>query len=168
MAWESAPSGLPTLFNSGFCFSFYILNRLLFLNLYILNTHLKAGNNNATWVQFSRSVMFHSLQPYGLQHSRFPCPSPTPGACSNSCPSSRWCHFTISSSVIPFSSVLPSVQHQGLLQWAGSLHQVALTRRTFVSKVMSLLFNMLSKFVIALFPRSKLLFISWLKSPTTK
>ena len=55
-------------------------------------------------VQFSRSVMSNSLQPHGLQHTRPPCPSPTPGAYSNSCPLSRWCHPTISSSFIPFSS----------------------------------------------------------------
>ena len=53
-------------------------------------------------VQFSRSVM-SVLRPHGLQHARPPCPSPTPGACSNSCPLSRWYHPTISSSVIPFS-----------------------------------------------------------------
>ena len=47
-----------------------------------------------------------TLQPHGLQHPRLPCPSPTSGACSNSCPSSRWCHPTISSSVVPFSSCL--------------------------------------------------------------
>ena len=45
-----------------------------------------------------------TLWPHGLQHTRPPCPSPTPRACSNSCPSSRWCHPTISSSVVPFSS----------------------------------------------------------------
>ena len=55
-------------------------------------------------VQFSRLVVSYSLQPHGLQHTRPPCPSPTPGACSNSCPLSQWCHLTISSSVIPFSS----------------------------------------------------------------
>ena len=44
-----------------------------------------------------------TLLPYGLQHTRPPCPSPTPGVYSNSCPSSRWCHPTISSSIIPFS-----------------------------------------------------------------
>ena len=55
-------------------------------------------------VQFSRSDMSNSLRPYGLQHTRLPCPSPTLGACSNSCPSSQWCHPTISSSVMPFSS----------------------------------------------------------------
>ena len=57
-------------------------------------------------VQFSHSVVSNSLRPHGLQHARLPCPSPTPGACSDSCPSSRWCHQTISSSVIPFSSHL--------------------------------------------------------------
>ena len=54
-------------------------------------------------VQFSCSVMSDSLQPHRLQHSRLPCPSPTPGACSNSCPSSQWCHPIILSSIIPFS-----------------------------------------------------------------
>ena len=59
-------------------------------------------------VQFSCSVVSNSLQPHESQHSRPPCPSPTPGACSNSCPLSQWCHPTISSSVIPFSSCLQS------------------------------------------------------------
>jgi len=59
-------------------------------------------------VQFSCSVVFHSLQPHGLQHSRLPCPTPTLRACSNSCPWSRWCHPVISSSVVPFSSRLQS------------------------------------------------------------
>ena len=57
-------------------------------------------------VQFSLSVVSNSLQPQGLQHVRLPCLSPTPGACSNSCPSSQWCHPTISSTVISFSSCL--------------------------------------------------------------
>ena len=55
-------------------------------------------------VQFSRSVMSDPLQPHELQHARPPCPSPTPGVHPNSCPSSRWCHSAISSSVVPFSS----------------------------------------------------------------
>ena len=59
-------------------------------------------------VQFSRSVMSNSLQPHGLQHARPPCLSPTPGVYSNSCPLIWWCHPTISSSVIPFSSCLQS------------------------------------------------------------
>ena len=63
--------------------------------------------------QFSPSVVSDSLQPHGLQHARLPCPSPNPRACSNSCPSSRWCHPTISSSVIPFSSHLQSFPASG-------------------------------------------------------
>ena len=55
-------------------------------------------------VQFSLSVVSESLRPHELQHARPPCPSSTPGVHSNSCPSSRWCHPAISSSVIPFSS----------------------------------------------------------------
>ena len=62
-------------------------------------------------VQFSRSVMSNSLRPHGLQHARAPCPSQTPRVYSDSCPQSQWCHWTISSSVIPFSSCLQSFQH---------------------------------------------------------
>ena len=58
--------------------------------------------------QFSHSVMSNSLPPHELQHPRPPCPSPTPRVYLNSCPLSRWCHSTISSSVIPFSSNLQS------------------------------------------------------------
>ena len=57
-------------------------------------------------VQFNCSVVSNSLQPHGLQHTKPPCPSPTPRACSNSRPSYRWCHPMISSSVIPFPSRL--------------------------------------------------------------
>ena len=64
-------------------------------------------------VQFSHSVMSHSLQPHELQHTRLLCPSPAPRACSNSCLSSRWCHPTISSFVIPFSSCLQSFPASG-------------------------------------------------------
>ena len=56
-----------------------------------------------TSVQFSRSVVSDSLRSHGLQHMRLPCPSPTPGVCSNSCPLNQWCHPTILSSVVPFS-----------------------------------------------------------------
>ena len=65
---------------------------------------------------FSCSVVSYSLQPPGLQHSRLPCPSPTPRACSNSCPLSWWCHPTISSSVIPFPPAFNLSQYQGLFQ----------------------------------------------------
>ena len=57
-------------------------------------------------VQFSRWVVSNSLGPHGLQHTRPPCPSPAPGIYSNLCPFSRWCHPTISSCVVPFSSCL--------------------------------------------------------------
>ena len=63
--------------------------------------------------KFSHSVMSHSLQPRGLQHTRPPCPSPMPRVYSNSCPLSWWCHPTISSSVIPFSSSLQSLPASG-------------------------------------------------------
>ena len=182
--------------------------------------------------------MSDCLQPHGLQHARLPCPSPTPKSCSNSCPLSQWCHPTISSSVVPFSSRLqsfpasgsfssesvlcirwpkywsfnisisPSNEYSGLISfrmdWFDHLaiqgtpnsllqHQsskpsilqcsaffivhlwhpymttgktIALTRQTFVGKVMSLLFSMLSLLVITFFPRSKHLLISWLQSPS--
>ena len=64
-------------------------------------------------IQFSHSVMSSSLQPHELQHAKLPCPLPTPETCSNSCPSSWWCHPTISSSVIPFSSHLQSFPASG-------------------------------------------------------
>ena len=179
--------------------------------------------------------MSDSLWPHGLQHARLPCPSPTPGACSNSCPLGRWVHPTISSSVIPFSfclqsfpesrsfpmsqfftsdgqsigasasaSVLPmNIQGWfplGLTGWI-SLHSKGLSRVfsnttvqsmnssalsllygptltsihayrknhsltiwTFVGKVMSLLFNVQSRLVIAFLPRNRCLLISWLQS----
>ena len=180
--------------------------------------------------------MFDSWRPHEPQYARPPCPSPTPGVYPNSCPLSWWCHLTISSSVVPFSSCLqsfpksgsfqmsqlftsggqnvgsfrfsisPSNEHPGMISfrmdWLDllavqgtlkSLFQhhsskesilwhsaffivqlshpymttgktIALTRRTFVGKVMSLVFNMLSRLVIAFLPRSKLLLISWLQS----
>ena len=74
---------------------------------------------------FLPSVQFRSVQslsrsdtlrPHGLQHTRPPCPSPAPGIYSNSCPSSRWCHPAISSSVVPFSSCLQSFPASGSFQ----------------------------------------------------
>ena len=189
-------------------------------------------------VQYSHSIVSNSLQPHGLQHARPPCPSPTSRVYSNSCPLSRCCHPTISSSVIPFSSHIQSFPASGSfpmslfftsggqsigvsasasllpmniqgwfpLGWTGwislqskgfsSLLQhhspkasilrysaffivqlshsyvttgktTALTRWTFVGKVMSLLFDMLSRLVTAFLPRSKHLLISWLQSPPT-
>ena len=195
------------------------------------------GNPGSHSLQISHSVIFKSLWPHGLQHARLPCPSPIPRACSNSCPLSWWCHPTISSSVVPFSSclqsfpasgsfpmnqffttggqsngasasasVLPmniqdwfpvgltgliSLQSKGLSRalqhssskasifWCSAFlivqiscsymtsgKTIALNRQTFVSKAMSLLFNMLSRFLIAFLPRSKCLFISRLQLPS--
>ena len=189
-------------------------------------------------VQFSCSLVLDSLQPHGLQHTRLPCPSPTPGAYSNSCPLSQWCHPNVLSSVIPFSSHIQSFPGSGsfpmskffassgqsigvsasasvlpeysglisfrrdwldLLAVQGTLKSrpqhhsskasilwhtgffivqlshpykttgktKALTRQTLVGKVMPLLFNMLSRLVIAFLPRSKRLLISWLQSSST-
>ena len=180
--------------------------------------------------------MSNSLWPHGLQHARPSCSSPTPGVYSYSCPLSRWCHPTISSSVIPFSCCLQSFSASGSSQmsqfftsggqsigvsasasvlpmnikdwyplgWTGwtsfaaqatlkslpqyhnskasilqcsaffivQLYQpyvttgktIALTRRAFVGKVMSQLFNMLSRLIKTFLPRSKRLLISWLRS----
>ena len=182
-------------------------------------------------VQFSCSVVSNSFRPHEPQHTRPPCPSPTPRVHPNLCPLSRWCHPTISSSVVPFSSCLqsfPSIRvvsnesalcirwpkywgfsfnispfneysrlisfrmnWLGLLAVQGTLKSllqhhsskpsilqhsaffivllshpymttgktIALTRQTFVGKVMSLLFNMLSRLVITFLPRSKHLLI---------
>ena len=76
-------------------------------------------------VQFSRSVVSDSLWPHESQHARPPCPSPTPGLHSNSCPSSQWCHPAISSSVVPFSSCPQCLPASGsfpmsqLFAWGG-------------------------------------------------
>ena len=73
-------------------------------------------------VHFSCSVISDSLQSHGLQHARPPCPSPATGACSNSCPLSRWCHPTISSSVVPFSSCLQSFPASGSFSSESVVH----------------------------------------------
>ena len=76
-------------------------------------------------VQFSHSVVSNSLRPHEPQHARPSCPLQTPRAYPNSCPLSWWCHLTISSSVVPFSSCLKSFEHQDLFKWVSSSHQVA-------------------------------------------
>ena len=83
-----------TSFHSSVCFS---------INTYRLTLVCHTWLSYTSSVQFSRSVVSNSLRPHGLQHTRPSCPSPAPGVYSNSCPSSRWCHPTISSPVIPFS-----------------------------------------------------------------
>ena len=80
---------------------------------------------NFSWVQFSRSVVSDSLWPHESQHARPPCPSLTLGVYSNSCPSSRWCHPAISSSVSPSPPALNPSQHQGLFQWVNFSYEVA-------------------------------------------
>ena len=81
--------------------------------------------------------MSDSLQLHGLQHARLPCPSPTPKAYSNSCPPSRWCHPTISSSVVPFSSYLQSFPASG--SFPMSQHFVSSGQSTGVSALTSVL-----------------------------
>ena len=80
------------------------------------NCQDKQHSESFSSVQFSRSIVSDSLQPHGLQHTRRPCPSPIPRAYSNLGPSSRWCHPTISSSVVPFSSCLQSFPASGSFQ----------------------------------------------------
>ena len=72
------------------------------------NTIQNKSKTTGSSVQFGSSVVSDFLRPHGLQHARPPCPLPTPGVYSNSCPLSWWCHPTISTSVIPFSSCLQS------------------------------------------------------------
>ena len=86
--------------------------------------NLKSAQWSYSTLLLSHSIMSDSLWPHGPQHARLPCPSPSPWACSNSCPVSHWCHPTISSSVAPSPPALHLSQHQSLFQWVGSLHQV--------------------------------------------
>ena len=98
--------------NWAFC---WLKNKLLIAPSILINK-IKSMRSVSFWplssVQFSRSIVFDSLRPHGLQNARFPCPSPTSEACSNSCPLSRWCHPTISS-VVPFSSCPQSFPTSG-------------------------------------------------------
>ena len=90
----------------------------------LVNSFLKHSTEYSS-LQFSRSVLSNSLWAHELQHARPPCPSPTPGVHSNSCPLSRWCHPAISSSVVPFSSCPQSLPASGsfpmsqLFSWGG-------------------------------------------------
>ena len=85
----------------------------------------QADSSPLSSVQFSHSVMSNFLRPHGLQHSRPPCPSPTPRVYSNSCPLRQWCHPTISPSVIPFSSHLQYFPASGSFPMSQFLYQVA-------------------------------------------
>ena len=92
-------------------YEFHLYNMILYLPILQMTPTISLVTISA--VQFSCSVLSDFLQPHGLQHARLPCPSPTPGAYSNSCPSSWWWHPTISSSVVPFSSCLQSCPASG-------------------------------------------------------
>ena len=86
----------------------------------------ESSGNSVSSVQFSHSIMSDSLWPLGLQHGRPPCPSSTPGAYSNSCPLSWWCHIQPSHLLLsPSSPTFNLSQHQGLFLWVSSSHQVA-------------------------------------------
>ena len=86
-----------------------------FLNLVIINME------HYSLLLFSHSVLSNFFQPHRLQHTRLPCPSPSPRACSNSCPLSQWSYPTISASSLPTFNLS---QHQGLFKWVSSSHQV--------------------------------------------
>ena len=95
-----------------FYFIIYLFFTLQYCIGFAIHQHESAMRKFSS-VQFSLSVVSDSLWPHGLQHARFPCLSPTLRACSNSCPLSQWCHPTISSSVVPFSSHLQSFPASG-------------------------------------------------------
>ena len=86
------------------------------MQIYIWNIHITHNLYFQCSVQFTCSVMYDSLRPHEPQHARPPCPSPTPGVQPNPCPLSGWCHPTISSSVIPFSSCPQSFPGSGSFQ----------------------------------------------------
>ena len=97
---------------SRFHLEWWIISRrfsMYFAQIHQRNRHIWQFSS----VQFSRSVVSNSLRPHGLQHARPPGPSTIPGVYSNSCPLSRWCHPTISSSVVPFFSRLQSFPASG-------------------------------------------------------
>ena len=114
---ETAQEKMGELSVSQFYFSLYTWIICLFYYVLWFSSFIEIS------LMFSHSVVSHSLRSHGLQHARLPCP-PSPRACSNSCPLSQWCHPTISSSVIPFSSCLNLSQHQGIFQWVGASYQV--------------------------------------------
>ena len=122
--WEQSLHGLP---ESSRLPSYAALMSTLPMPAFPLSEHVTSSGN---WliissVQFSHSVVSDFLQPHESQHSRLPCPALTPRTCSNSCPLSWWCHPTISSSVIPFSSCPQSIPSSRsfpmsqLIAWGG-------------------------------------------------
>ena len=109
-AWEIIHYGLMGCMEAELvCLRHHPIRNKCNCSVLILYLNLEWCYSSDVTVQFGHSVMSNSLWPHGLQHTRLPCPSPTPGGCSNSCPLSRWCHQTISSSVAPFS-IFPSIR----------------------------------------------------------
>ena len=98
----------------------FIVHRLHLRRGKICSTSLRTES-----VHFIHSALSDSLWPHGLQHARLPCPSPTPRACLNSCPSSQWCHQPSHPLLSPSPFVFSVSQHQNIFQWVSSLHQVA-------------------------------------------
>ena len=96
----------------------HLLDYLWIRSIWICTSTLNSicSKQRISSVQFSCSVVSDSLRPHESQHTRPPCPSPTPGVHSNSCPSSQWCHQDISSSVIPFSPCPQSLPASGSFQ----------------------------------------------------
>ena len=106
--------GYKYLFKLEFSSFLGICPRVVLVGYYQINvSYIVKGRINLSSVQFGHSVVSDSLWPHGLQHARPPCPSPPPGVYSNSCPLSWWCHSTVSSLVIPFSSLLQSFPASG-------------------------------------------------------
>ena len=107
--------------------TFLLYSYLILTQTYIIITTPKAQLEKFSSVHFTHSVVSNSLRPHESQHARPPCPSPTPGVHSHSCPSSQWCHPGISSSVIPLSSCpqsLPALEFfpvSQLFAWGGQI-----------------------------------------------
>ena len=109
--------GLPCTYTTwGLVWGLARTQSLWYASLGLFQTHAVQTYYLRHRIQFSCSVVSDSLQPHGLQNARPPCPSPTPGVYPNSCPLSRWCYPTISSSVVPFSSCLQSFPASGSFQ----------------------------------------------------
>ena len=125
VGWNNLTTDGPNIFASFiYLFLYKCIYIYMFVCIYMCVCHI-CGIYIYMWllyyifvvsVQFSRSAISNSLRPHGLQHTRPPCPSQTPRAYSNSCPLSRWCHPTISSSVVPFSSRHQSFPASGSFQ----------------------------------------------------
>ena len=116
ISWLHSPSAVilePKEIKSVSIVSPSMCHELMGLNAMILVFWMLSFKPAFSLSSFSCSVMANSLWPHGLQHRRLPCPSLSPGVCSSLYPLSQWCHPTISSSVIPFSSCLQSFPASG-------------------------------------------------------